>query len=227
MADSFTSDFGNIINREAKPTELIQPKDIGNAVVMACTPRASCITEIRVEPQRCVARISVSVAVAGVYGTACVRLRRDLFRQEIFTEADAVFKMLNKRFGMPLRPSELPSRGTTLLKVAIVTGAGKQALVVQSLGVRVSLFPRYACCAIGRGVGRVIATQLAAAGYRVAIASRTDTELVEVQKECRRVSPLPDHVDVCLRFPVDVTNPVAVAECVSASAWHNIGCDAS
>ncbi len=41
-----------VVCRDAKPSDLVQPADVAKAVVVACTPRASCFLEISVQPQR-------------------------------------------------------------------------------------------------------------------------------------------------------------------------------
>lgn len=121
MGDSFTEEFGNIVNRNARPSDLVQPGDVAHAVVVACTPRASCFIEISVQPQR------------------------DLFRKDILTEAPQVYALLERRFGLPPPPARLPVVG--LHAVAIVTGAGRGigrviSVRLARLGFRVAIVAR-------------------------------------------------------------------------------------
>jgi hypothetical protein len=65
--------FSSYLFRNAKPSDLLQPRDVGDAVVTVCTPRAACFTEVQLEPQA------------------------DLTRQEIFIEVPALSVWYDQR----------------------------------------------------------------------------------------------------------------------------------
>ena len=184
---------------DLNPREMIQPDDVAQAVVTVCRPRASCFLEVTLQPQHDLYRMTLLADVRELAYVATVRL---LFLVEIvcpfcvgdlhvflyLTETERqiscracalarkclvrlrldlclciwvflpqhghVYDMLSTRFGLPKPPEALPI--VSLSAVAIVTGAG-------------------------RGIGRDIAVRLARCGFKVAIVSRTESDLLETE----------------------------------------------
>lgn len=71
MGSEFGGDLGDLLDRKVKPEQFLQPKDVADAVLAACSPYVGCVTEISLHPQT------------------------DLYRMRILTEPNRIQALVN------------------------------------------------------------------------------------------------------------------------------------